>query len=1329
MQSISSVLSDEDIIINGGTLTIANSSQLNGALTVGPGGTSVLNGSGDVTVAGLTSWTGNGSTIGGGGTLFANAGVDIDFAGGTRNLARTLQMNGTSTWTTGFGGTLNGGGQVVNLGTLDATNTTDITVNSGFDNTVGTINKNAGVGTLTFAGGFNNDNQVTIDAGTVNLANTSVNTGGFTVNGGGTLQTSAGTVTMSGATVSGAGMVLATAGTLVVDGASTYSVGDTQINGGTITFNTNVDTTTLTIGPGGSSVLNGTGDVVVAGLTSWTGNGSTIGGGGTLFANAGVDIDFAGGTRNLDRTLEMSGTSTWTTAFGGALNGSGQVVNLGTLNATNPTTFNVNTGFDNTVGTINKSAGVGGLRFAGAFNNDNQVTVDAGAVDLANTGTHTGVFTVNAGGTLQTSAGTVTMSGATVSGAGTVLATAGTLVVDGASTYSVGDTQINGGTITFNTNVDTTTLTVGPGGASVLNGTGDVTVAGLTSWTGNGSTIGGSGTLFANAGVDIDFAGGTRNLDRTLEMSGTSTWTTAFGGSLNGAGQVVNLGTLNATNATAITVNTGFDNQGIFNKSGAGTFTFGGIFTNSGTLDAQNTITSFTNTFTQTAGTTELSGGSISTTSPMSFTGGSLIGFGTITGDVSMDTATLSPGSSPDILNVTNLTLTANSIVDIDVDGITPGIGGHDQINVTNNATIDGTLNVVLGFAPAEGDTFDFLTCGGTCSGTFTVENLPANFLVNYSAALTQLGFSTCTGSICWDNETGDGLWTTLLNWNTDLLPAAGDDVVIDLGGISTVTLDDTAVTHTIESLLLAEDLEIVDGTLMVTGTNPSILNGDLTISGGSAVFDGITTTGNINVAGGDLDGTGDITATGLVNWTDGDIVGAGKLIVQGGIDIDNATVVNLNRTFDLDSLARWPGAASFPGTGLVNILAGATFDLQTDTTFISVGPTFNVSDGGTLTRTGDGNVQVRVPTSSGTVESASTPGSLILQAGGTFTDAQFKSTGGSLNFGGGGVFTFDDTTEISGSRRVSFGPGTHTFDGIYTGTGALTVSNANAVLDFNTDADFSFVSLGNASMLNLNGSNYTIDDLTLSGGLGTPTLTVAGDLSVLNDFDWLNGDLSGSGSVTIAPGATLNYSNAGTSTANIVLNNQGITNVQIGTLIFNQNGTHGSSFDVATGSTIEFAAGTHSFGGNATFQGGGTVELSGAAWNVTGDVLLNAQLDANAGSVAGSGNVTFNTPGQTHTVGTAYDVSGTTTVTGTNTAIDVSTTATFGTLALQNGGDANLQAANIGMLSMGGAGNALTASGALSTTTANLGSGCTVTGTGSWASNGALAARAQPSV
>ena len=73
-----------------------------------------------------------------------------------------------------------------------------------------------------------------------------------------------------------------------------------------------------------------------------------------------------------------------------------------------------------------------------------------------------------------------------------------------------------------------------------------------------------------------------------------------------------------------------------------------------------------------------------------------------------------------------------------------------------------------------------------------------------------------------------------------------------------------------------------------------------------------------------------------------------------------------------------------------------------------------------------------------------------------------------------------------------------------------------------------------------------------------------------------------------------------------------------------------------------------------------------------------NTTLNASSGSITGVGDVSFDTPGTTHTIDASYNVSGTTTVNGTNTVVDVNSTATFGGLSLQNGGDANLQAANL---------------------------------------------------
>src|SRR5919112_1737724 len=35
-------------------------------------------------------------------------------------------------------------------------------------------------------------------------------------------------------------------------------------------------------------------------------------------------------------------------------------------------------------------------------------------------------------------------------------------------------------------------------------------------------------------------------------------------------------------------------------------------------------------------------------------------------------------------------------------------------------------------------------------------------------------------GQVRWDGEGGDGLWNTAVNWTGDIIPTAGDDVLLD---------------------------------------------------------------------------------------------------------------------------------------------------------------------------------------------------------------------------------------------------------------------------------------------------------------------------------------------------------------------------------------------------------------------------------------------------------------------------------------------------------------------------------------------------------------------
>ncbi|UCF08685.1 MAG: fibronectin type III domain-containing protein, partial [Thermoplasmata archaeon] len=97
-----------------------------------------------------------------------------------------------------------------------------------------------------------------------------------------------------------------------------------------------------------------------------------------------------------------------------------------------------------------------------------------------------------------------------------------------------------------------------------------------------------------------------------------------------------------------------------------------------------------------------------------------LEGSGTIDSDVVIS-GTHSPGHSPGITEITG-DYSVTGTLEIEIGGVNPGPGatdpedpdydkGHDQVKVTGNVTLGGTLKVVLinDFVPVAGQTFDFI--------------------------------------------------------------------------------------------------------------------------------------------------------------------------------------------------------------------------------------------------------------------------------------------------------------------------------------------------------------------------------------------------------------------------------------------------------------------------------------------------------------------------------------------------------------------------------------------------------------------------------------------
>ena len=300
-----------------------------------------------------------------------------------------------------------------------------------------------------------------------------------------------------------------------------------------------------------------------------------------------------------------------------------------------------------------------------------------------------------------------------------------------------GDTTIDGN-LTVAPGV-TVGIAGGIGQEETLTVTQDVTNLGTIALSGGGdgfepttATLTVNGTLFNQSGATItatgQFAiegtGGPRLLNATLVNQGTLT--IDEGTTLTGS--VSNGGTINVR-GDDLTVNltdpaTPFANTGTINVSSLRSLAIaGGDFANGGTVS----LVGFgglrvTGNYTQTgSGSTQLNNGILTAGGLLDLEGGILLGTGVINATV-LNNAELDVGQagSPGTLTIVgDYTQTASADLVIQIGGRSAGTQ-FDQLNITGQATLDGTLTVSLinGFHPDSGDSFQILTFGSG-SGTF----------------------------------------------------------------------------------------------------------------------------------------------------------------------------------------------------------------------------------------------------------------------------------------------------------------------------------------------------------------------------------------------------------------------------------------------------------------------------------------------------------------------------------------------------------------------------------------------------------------------------------
>ncbi|SFU50262.1 beta strand repeat-containing protein [Nitrosospira multiformis] len=379
--------SGDKAVINSGNSTLSINTAITSLDLLG----GVLGGTGNLTLSGLSTWTGG--SIRGAATTQFDGGLSIT-GGARKDIEDGRIINvGNTTWSGNTSANNNSilfnGGTINNTGTWNDANSFDSFMNhfngtNTFNNS-GTYNKQSGTLT-TIEVTYNNTGTTNVNAGTMQLKGNGTHTGNFNIASGGTLDFNQGTHNLNNATTSGGG-------TLKVSGSESFSF--VNVNGGTHS--------SAVLISGGN--LQGA-DHTFTGAATWT--GGSIRGAATTQFDGGLSI--TGGARKdiEDGRIINVGNTTWsgnTSANNNSIlfNG-GTINNTGTWNDANSfdsfmNHFNGTNTFNNS-GTYNKQSGTL-TTIEVTYNNTGTTNVNAGTMHLTNSFTNEGVIDVNAAAAFQ----------------------------------------------------------------------------------------------------------------------------------------------------------------------------------------------------------------------------------------------------------------------------------------------------------------------------------------------------------------------------------------------------------------------------------------------------------------------------------------------------------------------------------------------------------------------------------------------------------------------------------------------------------------------------------------------------------------------------------------------------------------------------------------------------------------------------------------------------------------------------------------------------------------------------------------------------------------
>jgi hypothetical protein len=1237
-ETLASITSSRSLSQTAGTLSLTNASTTSGySMSAG-----TLTGTGDLTITSSFSWSA-GTMAAGGKTIIASTATGTISSGSSKGLNRTFDNSGALNYTGTqliFGLSAAVPGILNNLvgGQFNITTTGGFSQSSAAAhafNNAGTLNKSGGASTFTNVE-FNNTGNVNVATGTLSLAN-GFSSGGFSIDAAATLDLTgnrnhfAGSITGDGTTTVSAGNTTFAANTI----ASALSVtsGTARVDGAN-----NVPSLTLTGG-----FLAGLGDLAITSTLNWSA-GTMAAGGKTILASTGTGTISGGSSKGLNRTFDNAGTLNYTGTqliFGLSAAVPGILNNLaaGVFNVTTTGGFSQSSAAAhafNNAGTLNKSGGASTFTNV-AFNNTGTVNVDTGTLSLVG-GTSTGIFSIDAGATLDLNgtrshtAGSTTGSGATNISGGSITFAAG----------AIGSAlAISAGTVTLNGANSVPSLTLSGG---TLAGTGNLTVTSALNWSA-GTMADGARTILGASSTSSITGGSTKGLNRTLDNSGTITYSgsqLAFGLGNSVPGIINNL-----AGATFIAASDGdfvrsnisahaFNNAGTFQKAGVNTTTsFTGV-----TFNHTGTASVLSGSLVVGDGNSSTASFSVSAAATLRFSAthtiSTISGLGAVAFDAgsfdlttpnAVSVSTIEPVPGGVTLNL----LAAQSFTNFSLAGGT--ITGPANLNITStfnwsSGTLTAGGKLILG-----GSSTTAITSASTKGLNRTLDN---SGTITYSGSQLVFGFGAAAPGII-NNLAGATFIASSdgdITRSSTAAHAFNNAGTFQKTGAGTTTIF-TGVTfnHTGTVSVLSGSLSVADGSsstatysvsaaaaLRFTTTHAiSTISGLGTVAFDAGTFDlttpnavtvptiepiGSATTLNLlapqsftslSLTGGTITGPANLNITSTFNWSSGTLAAGGKLILgdSSTTSITSSSTKGLNRTLDNSGTITYSGSQIIFGLGatapgIINNLASATFIASSDgdiTRSNASAHAFN--NAGTFQKTGAGTTTSFTGVTfnhTGTVSVLS--GTLSLADGDSSTATYSVSAGATLRFSATHAIS-----TISGLGTVAFEAGN--FD--------LTTPNAVSVTNIEP--------IGSATLNLLAPQSFT--SLSLTGG----TITGPANLTLTSGFNWSSGTLAAGGKLILGAGSTSTITSNSTKGLNRTLDNSGSLTYSGSQLIFGFGATVPGVINNLAGATLAVTNGgdfTRSFAAAHALNNAGTINISG------GDTVLNAvDFTSTAGSLS----------------------------------------------------------------------------------------------------------------